>query len=213
MNFSNDSLTYKITTSTNCQPLKVALQNDTTATIGTFSTDTVTIGPDAYSHTTVFGNPITVDYSKLMSAQYFTIKDSLAFKHIKEYVPDKVYGFTFNDDTLVKTVCCESDTFSLEYAFFLAIAKKLYKDKLTFEGILKKVDEIRYQKYYDKLVKDGIKLFKKIQKEEKEKEIEKGRKEHQKLRKQCKKQRRRDRQVEETIQIITEAIRRAKEEE
>lgn len=52
------------------------------------------------------------------------IKDSNEFKTITEYVPNKVYGFTFYNGQEIKTVCDEEDEFNLEFAFYLAIAKK-----------------------------------------------------------------------------------------
>lgn len=97
------------------------------------------------------------------------IKDSNDFLDIKEHVPNKVYTFTFADKTKIKTICSDEDVFDLEYAFYLALSKKLFSKELTFEGILRMVDEIRCQKYYVNLVKKGIKLFNKMQEEERKK--------------------------------------------
>ena len=99
------------------------------------------------------------------------------FLYIEEYVPNKVYGFIFKDDTKIKTICQDEDTFDLEYAFRLALAK--YRNhttnKFTFEGILKETDRIRESKADMKNIEIGMKLFKYIQKckeEEKQKAIQ-----------------------------------------
>ena len=65
------------------------------------------------------------------------IKDSNEFSWIEEYVPNKVYGFTFSDGTVIKTVVAQEDqeAFDLEYAFYLALTKKNFKTCLTLEGI------------------------------------------------------------------------------
>lgn len=92
------------------------------------------------------------------------------FTDVKEYVPNKVYGFTirfysscFPYEKEIKTVCDESDTFSLEKAFFIALAKYQYKSFLTPEGIVKQAEIMQYNKAYIKTVENGIKLFKLLQ--------------------------------------------------
>ena len=64
------------------------------------------------------------------------VEPPYAFKYVKEIVPEKVYEFTFADDTKIKTICDEDDIFDLKYAFFLAIAKKLYSKEYTLPGVL-----------------------------------------------------------------------------
>lgn len=144
--------------------------------------------------------------------KYFIEPD--VFKKVIEYVPNKVYKFIFNDKTEVKTICDESDTFDLEYAFFLALAKKLYSNKLTFEGVLAKVQELQYSKYYCKLVKNGIKLFFKQKEEENKKQLEKEQKERQHKRLIEKKKKRDARRAEQAkenlIDTIQQAIARSK---
>lgn len=92
------------------------------------------------------------------------------FTDVKEYVPNKVYGFTIRFyssyspyEKEIKTVCDESDTFSLEKAFFIALAKYEYKSSLTPEGIVKQAEMMQYNKAYIKTVENGIKLFKLLQ--------------------------------------------------
>lgn len=137
----------------------------------------------------------------------------LYFKEIKEYVPNRVYQFTFNDDVKIKTTLHQSDVFSLSYAFYLAIAKKLYSKEYTLQGVMKKAEELSYQKEYVKIVNKGIKLFNK-QKEEKELEVQKQKEEklrHQKnyqkkLEKEKRKKEQKQTELQETIlQAILES--------
>lgn len=53
------------------------------------------------------------------------IKDSNEFKTITEYVPNKVYGFTFNNGQEIKTVCDEEDEFNLDFASILLLLRKI----------------------------------------------------------------------------------------
>ena len=92
------------------------------------------------------------------------------FTDVKEYVPNKVYGFTIRFyssyspyEKEIKTVCDESDTFSLEKAFFIALAKYEYKSSLTPEGIVKQAEMMQYNRAYIKTVENGMKLFKLLQ--------------------------------------------------
>ncbi len=134
------------------------------------------------------------------------------FKDIKEIVPEKVYEFTFQDGTKIKTILDKEDIFNLEYAFYLALSKKLYKDTLTFEGVLNKVYELRYEKKYAKEVEKGLKLFKKIQKEKaKEEEAEEiAKRQHKRYVRR--KQEAKARKKKDQINLIAEAIRLSKEE-
>ena len=86
--------------------------------------------------------------------------------------PNKVLRFTFSNKKQIKTICDNVDDFNFEYACFLAYAKLLYKDEYTFEGILYKADELRYQKRFVKLVNEGIKKFNKDEEEKFKKELE-----------------------------------------
>lgn len=103
----------------------------------------------------------------------YIIQDSNSITKVKEIVPEKVYLFTFADGTVIKTVCDKNDIFDFEFAFYLALAKKLYSKSFTMDGIMHKARELKYQKYFVKIVNKGIKKFYKDQKEaEKEKEEE-----------------------------------------
>lgn len=120
---------------------------------------------------TIKDNATAYYYKADQKKNSITIKttDNNEFLAIKEHVPNKVYTFTFVDKTKIKTICSNEDVFDLEYAFYLALSKKLFSKELTFEGILRMVEEIRCQKYYVNLVKKGIKLFNKMQEEERKK--------------------------------------------
>lgn len=143
-------------------------------------------------------------------------KDNNEFKDVIEYKKNKVYGFEFYDGTKVKTVLEEGDTFSLEYAFYLALAKKLFSKTHTFYGVLCKTADIQLEKYYINLVKKGMKLFKKKQEEQEKKELEELEKEEQHKR-YIEKKKKRDKKLqerydEEFINLIAKAIKKGKEE-
>ena len=200
------------------------------------SSNTITTGTPLYTSTST---PYTIDTSSLyyyqdpvtttstilnnyFNTDFFKQKNNskekekeklLYFKEIKEYVPNRVYQFTFNDDTKIKTTLHQSDAFSLSYAFYLAIAKKLYSKEYTLQGVMKKAEELSYQKEYVKIVNKGIKLFNK-QKEEKELEAQKQKEEklrHQKnyqkkLEKEKRKKEQKQTELQETIlQAILES--------
>ena len=141
------------------------------------------------------------------------IKDVNDFKKIEELVPQKVYRFTFYDGTVIKTICAEGDYFDLEYAFYLALAKKLYSKTFTLPGILYKTQELIYTKYFRKLVKAGVKLFKKTQKEQEEKKKQEEIKKRQHEKYINKKIKQKERKKLEQKRLIAEAIRLSKEEE
>lgn len=143
---------------------------------------------------------------------YFTIKDSEAIKEIVELVPQKVYKIIFYSGKSVKTILDSHDTFDPEYMLFLAYAKMLYSKKLTFNGVLNKSYQLQYEKRYVKLVKDGLKLFKKIQKDKAKKEEEERikKRRHEKL--VAKKKTAKERKRKDKINLIAEAIRLSKEE-
>ena len=104
-------------------------------------------------------------------------EQEVEFINIIERNPNRVYEFIFQDGTHIKTVCAEEDLewFSLPYAFYLALAKYLYGKDFTFEGVLDKAEELSKQKKYIKIVKKGLKLFKKQQEEKEKAETEEKR--------------------------------------
>ena len=198
-------------------------------TSGTTSTGT-TVTTSQYYYTT----PYTISTSDLLQVNLtqtneiskainkicnvtMNIKDNNEFKDVIEYKKNRVYGFEFYDGTRVKTVLEEGDAFSLEYAFYLALAKKLFSKTHTFHGVLCKADEIQLEKYYVTLVKKGMKLFKKKQEEQEKKELEELEKEEQHKR-YIEKKKKRDKKIqerydEEFINLIVKAIKKGKEED
>ena len=134
------------------------------------------------------------------------------FKSVKEIVPEKVYEFTFNDNTKIKTVREENDPFDLEYMFYLALAKKLYSKDYTFEGVLMKTIELQFIKSTVKTVKKGIQIFKKAQEEKIKKEEQEAIKKRQHEKYIRKKKEAKARKRDNQINIIAEAIRLSKEE-
>lgn len=139
-------------------------------------------------------------------------KKDIYFKKVIQRNPGRVYEFIFQDNTHIKTVCAEEDLkiFNLKYAFFLALAKYLYKDKYTFIGILNKVPDLMQQKKYIKIVKEGMKLFKEQQKEKEKKEAKEKELKEIKKRKITKAQEKRKRKKEQDLNILVKAIQNAK---
>lgn len=139
-------------------------------------------------------------------------KEEIYFKKIIERNPNRVYEFIFQDNTHIKTICAEEDLkiFNLKYAFFLALAKYLYKDKYTFIGILNKVPDLMQQKKYIKIVKEGMKLFKEQQKEKEKKEAKEKELKEIKKRKIAKAQEKRKRKREQDLDILVKVIKNAK---
>lgn len=143
------------------------------------------------------------------------IKNMLSL-HIKNYqilCPGKVVRVDFADNTSEKMVLKDPDVFDIYRCLFIAIAKHLYKDTYTPEGIEYIATLLSYEKKYAKIVNSAIndhekkekeKLLK-LQKEKEEKErIKRKRAKNLKRREQLRKKR-----IEEQINIQKEAIIRA----
>lgn len=167
--------------------------------------------------TTTAYEPITYTFSandviKAMQNLSKIINNPNDFKSVKEIVPEKVYEFTFNDNTKIKTIREENDPFNLEYMFYLALAKKLYSKDYTFEGVLMKAVELQFVKSTVKTVKKGIQIFKKAQEEKAKKEEQEAIKKRQHEKYIRKKKEAKARKRNNQINIIAEAIRLSKEE-
>ena len=183
-----------------------------------YTTTSTSTFPTAYYSTTATSNTlpdglykVTVNKEDLRKFYYplsysMEIRDSNDFLDIKQHVPNKVYTFTFEDKTKIKTVCSDEDVFDLEYAFYLALSKKLFSKELTFEGILRMVEEIRCQKYYVNLVKKGIKLFNKNKEEERKKKEEQEIKARQHRKYIEKKKKQKERRLERQAEILAKAL-------
>lgn len=139
------------------------------------------------------------------------LKKKTSFSWIKEYVPNKVYGFKFRkNDKEYKTICAEEDTFDLEFAFFLALAKWFTVLNLTTEGYVHQAKQLSYNKNHIKEVKDGIKLFHKLQEKEALEEQIKAEKKHRHDKLVAKKIAKKERKKNEQYEIIKAAIEDSK---
>lgn len=142
------------------------------------------------------------------------LRDKTWFYSIKEYVPNKVYGFTFPyswKQKEYKTICAEEDTFDLEFAFFLAYAKYLHtSNELTTEGYVDIARTLRYSKKNLKNVKNGIKLFHKLQERDVLEEQIKTEKKHRHDKLVQKKIAKKERKKYEQYEIIRAAIEDSK---
>ncbi len=70
---------------------------------------------------------------------------------------NKVIRIFFSDGTQEKVTCDDKDKFDLQRGLFVALSKKMYKDKYTLEGIEHMATELSYQKKYVKMVNKAIK--------------------------------------------------------
>ena len=150
----------------------------------------------------------------------------LYIKDINVIVPGKVMVVTFDDDRQEKLVCQNDDHFSLRHGCFIAIAKHLYKDAYTPEGIEHMATEMSYQIHYVKIVNKAIKNYsKKCEEKAKEKRLEFEKKEiaeRKRAKREAYKERRKARleaernealkaERAEMVDIIAEAIKKSKE--
>ncbi len=141
------------------------------------------------------------------------------FDLINEVVPNEVVKVKFCDREY-KMVRDPRDEFSMKKVLYLAIAKYLYGDIYTSEGIEKKAEELKYEKTYVKIVEYAIKMLaamKELEKENAEYEAllearrqkRWERKQRQMDRRAEKKRLQEEKEREEKIQIQTEAYLRA----
>lgn len=70
---------------------------------------------------------------------------------------NKVIRIFFSDGTQEKVICDDKDEFDLRRGLFVALSKKMYKEKYTLEGIEHMATELSYQKKYVKMVDKAIK--------------------------------------------------------
>lgn len=183
-------------------------------TVPTFTSDNYsyyTVNVSDIKPNTIYANGTDLT-SFFKSYQEKEKKKDIYFKKVIQRNPGRVYEFVFQDDTHIKTVCAEEDLkiFNLKYAFFLALAKYLYKDKYTFMGILNKVPDLMQQKKYIKIVKEGMKLFREQQKEKEKREAKEKELKEIKKRKITKAQEKRKRKKEQNLDILIKAIQNAK---
>ena len=162
-------------------------------------------------------SPITMssDDIKNMLSLHIDIKNMLSL-HIKDYqilCPDKVVRIDFADNTSEKMVLKDPDVFDIHRCLFIAIAKHLYKNTYTPEGIEHKATLLSYDKKYVKMVNNAIKDHEKKEKEKLLK-LQRGKEEKERIkRKRAKNLKRREqlrkKRIEEQIEIQKEAIIRS----
>lgn len=99
-------------------------------------------------------------------AERTRIKDKMAkyiyksdIRSINVIVPNQVVEVEFTYGDIIKTVCNKDDTFSLERAIYIAMAKKRFGHIYTSDGIEKKADELAYEKDYVYRVKNALKVY------------------------------------------------------
>lgn len=111
----------------------------------------------------------------------------------------------------VKAICDKEDKFDLARGIYICIAKLLYKDSMTLEGIIKKADELSLYKHNEKIVNNAIKDYKKkIKTIEEAKEKEKQKKKEEASRREKKiarKKKQRERKNDELAKAIKKAIK------
>ena len=141
-------------------------------------------------------------------------------------VPNKVMKVYFYDNKHEKIVCHPEDKFDLKSGLFIALAKHMYKDEFTSDGIEFFAKLLSYQKFYSKMVDRVIKEYYKKE-ADKKKEIETKKnneliKKRQAEKKRKYKERRNQKRElernkalkderEEMVNIIAEAITRSKQ--
>ena len=202
-------------TTTNCTITgSYTIPNDTILT-GTTTSDSIWVSTDPSYTSTSITYSVPAGMKKEEKKQEHHYPDDII--KVIEYVPNKVYKFIFHDKTEIKTVCDEEDEFDFDYAFYLAIAKKIYSKFFTLEGVMKKANELRTEKGTIKQVEKAKKQFYK-EKEEKEKEEEKKRLEKEKKKKLIDKKRERKNrkkalEINKLYYTIKEAIENADKKE
>lgn len=146
-------------------------------------------------------------------------KTESGFSLIEEVVPGRVVKVTYHRKEY-KMKCDSRDTFSMEKALYLTLAKYYYGDTYTSEGIEQVANELKYKKDYVKKVEQAMKLFAAMEELEKEnaeyeallearRQKRWERKQRQMDRRAEKKKAQEEKEREEKIQIQTEAYLRA----
>lgn len=167
--------------------------------------------------TSTFETDLTKSYKefyKAISQPLVILSDTI--KNYQILCPGKVVRVDFTDSASEKMVLKDPDVFDIRRCLFIAIAKHLYKNAFTPEGIEYAATLLSYEKKYAKIVDSAIKNHEKkekekllkLQKEKEEKEqIKRKRAKNLKRREQLRKKR-----IEEQIIIQKEAIIRVNDE-
>lgn len=143
---------------------------------------------------------------------WFYTKETIV--DINVIVPNKVVEITFGDDKKEKMICHKNDAFDLRRCCFIAIAKHLYKEEYTFEGIEYMAEQLMYKKKYVKIVSDALKDYrrKEAEKEKELREEEEAKiiRDRQRLKRRKKKEERAQRHREILVDLIADSINEAK---
>ena len=140
---------------------------------------------------------------------------SYIITNIEMLVPNKVMKVWFNDKTYIKVVCHDFDEFNIYAGCYIAIAKKLYSDDYTCEGIEYMSRQLSYQKKYVSIVEKALKnYYQKFEMELEEKikaEREAAIRANHKRKRDAYLKRRDERRRNERIKELAEAIAMAKD--
>lgn len=157
----------------------------------------------------------TMDYDMFKDWEDYCFIKTPEIKSYRVIVPNKVILVNFNDCKSEKVVCDNKDTFDLRRGLFVAIAKHMYKEKYTVEGIEYKATELSYEKRYVKIVENAIKRHYREEKEkakalalENERKLVEKRKKEKKM---LKIKERAKKNNEEAIELIAKAVKRSRE--
>lgn len=134
---------------------------------------------------------------------------------INVVVPDKVVKITFEDGKIETMVCAPEDVFDLRKCCFIAIAKHLYRDEYTFEGIERMANELMYKKKYVRIVDRALKKYYKDEEDKSREELRKAEEKLIKARQSAKrtryKERREKRYREQITDLLADAIVKAQD--
>lgn len=157
---------------------------------------------------------------KIETEKFHKLEECVSlFVKIKDYViivPNKVVEVLFEDSKTEKMVCQEEDDFDIRRCLFIALAKHMYKQEYTFEGIEYKANEMMYMKKYVKMVDDVIKKHIKgelvVQKKKQQEQEEKERIARRRAKRYAYKERRKQKEEARQIEMQKEAYLKAMKE-
>lgn len=94
---------------------------------------------------------------EIFKSSAYEYGDNIKISSYEILARNKVIRVSFSDGTQEKVICDDKDKFDLQRGLFVALSKKMYKDKYTLEGIEHMATELSYQKKYVKMVNKAIK--------------------------------------------------------
>ena len=181
----------------------------------------VGVSYDGYCNTTLSLNWESVEdtidrkIKKHLNNDKANTETTLIITNIEMLVPNKVMKVWFDDKTYIKVVCHDFDEFNIYAGCYIAIAKKLYSDDYTCEGIEYMSRQLSYQKKYVSIVEKAVKnYYKKFEMELEEKakaEREAAIRANHKRKRDAYLKRRDERRRNERIKEMAEAIAMVKD--